>query len=178
MSGSLGKTWRDNFAAFDAVPFAAASLGQVHLARLNPSVSPSGAEERVAVKIQFPKVRESIESDVGYLKTLLAFGGILPPGLFLDRSLKVDIFGYCIIQRVVDYVVQVLKEELEDECDYIREAGYITRFRDCSHLDSRFKIPWVWKGSTKEVLVMEYLEGVSVGGSAIDDLDQSDRDEV
>ena len=73
---------------------------------------------------------------------------------------------------------QVLKEELVDECDYIREAGFAARFRNNSHLDSRFRIPWVWKGSTKEVLVMEYIEGESVGGSSIDHSTQVDRNEV
>lgn len=92
MCGSLGKSWRENFSFFDAIPFAAASLGQVHVAQLHQSISPTQKEERVAVKVQFPKVRESIVNDVGYLKTLLAFGQILPPGLFLDKTLSVSVF--------------------------------------------------------------------------------------
>ena len=73
-----------------------------------------------------------------------------------------------------------MKAELKDECDYSREASFIRRFGSSSHLgdDSRFKIPWVWKGSTDRVLVMEHVDGVSVGGSVIDHLSQQDKDDV
>ena len=69
------------------MPFAAASIGQVHAAVLAAGVSPTGEsmdfrlpccdadsgfgigrDEPVAVKIQFPNIRESIESDLGYVK--------------------------------------------------------------------------------------------------------------
>jgi len=41
------------------------------------------------VKIQFPGVVKSIESDLGYMSWLLGVGGVLPPGLFLDRTVQV-----------------------------------------------------------------------------------------
>ena len=44
--------------------------------------------------------------------------------------------------------------------------------------DGRFKVPWVWDGSTDRVLVMEYVDGTSVGGDAVHRLPQADRDEV
>ena len=104
MFDSLGESWKDNFSSFDPIPFAAASLGQVHSAVLAADVSPTGKDERVAVKIQFPDVAKSIESDLGYLKLLLNAGFVLPRGLFLDKTL------------------QVMKGELADECDYKKEA--------------------------------------------------------
>lgn len=73
-----------------------------------------------------------------------------------------------------------MKGELADECDYNREASFLRRFGDSSHLgsDPRFKVPWVWEGSTERVLVMEHVDGTSVGGSVIDQLSQQDKNDV
>ena len=73
-----------------------------------------------------------------------------------------------------------MKGELADECDYAREAGFARRFARGDHLggDARFKVPWVWEGSTDRVLVMEYVDGISVGGSVVDSLSQQNRDDV
>ena len=87
MSSALGPTWQSNFTSFDPVPFAAASIGQVHRGTLPARVSPTGRDERVAIKIQFPNIRKSVDSDIGYLKMLLTAGRMLPKGLFLDKTL-------------------------------------------------------------------------------------------
>ena len=89
MSTSLGPDWLSNFASFDRIPFAAASIGQVHKAVLSSSASPTGKDEPVAVKIQFPNIKDSITSDLGYIKLLLTAGKFLPKGLFLDKTIKV-----------------------------------------------------------------------------------------
>ena len=89
MRKSLGTDWASNFTSFNRLPFSAASIGQVHAAILAPSVSPTGRPEPVAVKIQFPNIVASIESDVSYIKLLLTAGKLLPKGLFLDRTIKV-----------------------------------------------------------------------------------------
>ncbi|KAH9942839.1 ABC1-domain-containing protein [Amylocystis lapponica] len=151
MRVALGPSWEEHFDSFDRLPFAAASIGQVHAAVLRASSSPTGSPARVAVKIQFPNIAGSIASDLGYVKMLLTAGRLLPRGLFLDNT------------------IQVMKEELADECDYTREA---------SGGDPRFKVPWVWEGSTERVLVMEYVEGVSVGGAAISALSQRERNDI
>ena len=75
--------------SFDRIPFAAASIGQVHAAVLAPGVSPTGREEPVAVKVQFPNIVNSIASDLGYVKLLLTAGKLLPKGLFLDKTIQV-----------------------------------------------------------------------------------------
>lgn len=74
----------------------------------------------------------------------------------------------------------MLKEELAEECDYLREASFGRKFGESAYLgnDSRFKVPWVWEGSTDRVLVMEYVDGVSVGGSTVEILSQQDRNDV
>ncbi len=73
-----------------------------------------------------------------------------------------------------------MKYEFADECNYSREASFLRKFALPQYLgsDLRFKVPWVWQGSTDRVLVMERVEGVSVGGPVIDKLLQRDRDDV
>ena len=58
-----------------------------------------------------------------------------------------------------------MSAELTDECSYTREASFLKQFRGKEFLgnDVRYKVPWVWKGSTDEVLVMERVGGVGVG---------------
>ncbi|CCM05951.1 uncharacterized protein FIBRA_08190 [Fibroporia radiculosa] len=159
---SLGPSWADHFESFDRIPFAAASIGQVHSAVLAASSSPTGAPAKVAVKIQFPNIANSIETDLGYVKMLLTAGRLLPKGLFLDRT------------------IQVMKAELADECDYSREASFLRKFGLPSYLgnDPDFKVPWAWDGSSDRVLVMEHVDGVSVGGAMINSLNQRERNDI
>jgi len=89
MASSLGPSWRSFFADFDPIPFAAASIGQVHNATLTASASPMGRPERVAVKVQFPNIAESVASDLSYIRILLTAGRLLPRGLFLEKTLAV-----------------------------------------------------------------------------------------
>ncbi|KAF8130256.1 ABC1 family-domain-containing protein [Boletus edulis] len=145
LASALGPSWSDNFSSFDRIPFAAASIGQVHNAVLRASVSPTGQEERVAIKIQFTNIANSITSDLGYVKLFLTAGRLLPKSLFLDRT------------------VQVMKDELADECDYSREAHFLRRYK---------------LASTDRVLVMEHVDGVSVGELSISALLQEERDEI
>ena len=73
-----------------------------------------------------------------------------------------------------------MKDELADECDYSREAQFLQRYNSAGLLgqDPRFKIPWVWEGSTNRVLVMEHVDGVSVGELSVSALPQKERNEV
>src|SRR6266404_2205254 len=97
MASSLGPAWRSSFADFNPIPFAAASIGQVHDATLTAEVSLSGQPERVAVKVQFPNISESVASDLSYIRLLLTAGRLLPRGLFLDKTLTVLHFCLCCI---------------------------------------------------------------------------------
>lgn len=90
MSSTLGIDWTKSFDSFERLPFAAASIGQVHGAVLTATASPTGRPEPVAVKIQFPNIVNAIDSDLSYIKVLLTAGRLLPKGLFLDRSVKVQ----------------------------------------------------------------------------------------
>ena len=73
-----------------------------------------------------------------------------------------------------------MKDELADECDYVREASFLKAFGSSEFLgnDPRYKIPWVWEGSTSTVLVMERVNGVSVGEADASNLSRTDRNDV
>ena len=73
-----------------------------------------------------------------------------------------------------------MKEELADECNYACEAASMRSFGSAQRLggDRRFKVLWVWEGSTDKVLIMEHVDGTSVGADVVDCLPQADRDEV
>ncbi|XP_073469220.1 atypical kinase COQ8B, mitochondrial-like isoform X2 [Aquarana catesbeiana] len=70
----LGPDWRDKLAYFfEERPFAAASIGQVHLTKLL-----DGRE--VAMMIQYPGIAQSIKSDVDNLLSVLKMSLVLPDG--------------------------------------------------------------------------------------------------
>ncbi|GAA5917246.1 hypothetical protein JCM8208_006767 [Rhodotorula glutinis] len=160
---SLGVDWRAHFDDFDLRPFAAASIGQVHAATLSPT-SPLAERypgvTRLAVKVQFPGVRESITSDLGTLRWLLLASAALPRGLYLDNTLR------------------VLGRELDDECDYVREAECGRRMRDAiakSRLHAHFDVPRVVDELCGPmVLTTEMMTGRPL--KDVLDLDQSARD--
>ncbi|XP_019485363.1 PREDICTED: atypical kinase COQ8B, mitochondrial isoform X7 [Hipposideros armiger] len=132
----LGRDWQAKVASLDEVPFAAASIGQVHQGMLR-----DGTE--VAVKIQYPGVAQSIQSDVQNLLAVLKMSMALPEGLFAEQSL------------------QALQQELAWECDYRREAACAQNFRQLLEDDPFFRVPAVIKDlSTTRVLGMELAGGV------------------
>ncbi|XP_053577757.1 atypical kinase COQ8B, mitochondrial isoform X2 [Bombina bombina] len=148
----LGLGWRERFAFFEDRPFAAASIGQVHLARL-----PDGRD--VAMKIQYPGIAQSIKSDVENLLSILKLSVAFPEGLFADSS------------------VQILQKELAWECDYIREAQCGKKFRQLLKDDPFFYVPEVIDElTTKRVLTMELVSGVPLDQCA--ELDQDTRNQI
>ncbi|SCV73035.1 BQ2448_6960 [Microbotryum intermedium] len=134
------------------IPFAAASIGQVHSARLSGRSSFAAQyppSMRVAIKVQFPGVRASIKSDLANLKWLLMGSSVLPRGLYLENTIK------------------VMERELDDECDYEREAYCGTRMRNLlSEYDmgTRFGAPRVVEELCGPmVLTTEFVNGVPLG---------------
>ncbi|KAG7396121.1 putative aarF domain-containing protein kinase 4 [Phytophthora boehmeriae] len=137
----LGEDWRSKFQEFDDVPIAAASIGQVHRATLLNG-------DRVAIKIQYPGVAESIGSDLLNLKRLVTYTNILPRGLYIDE------------------IIRVGKEELTAECDYLSEADNQERFSDFiqqSGMDGKYVVPRVYRElSTSRILTTQLISGVAV----------------
>jgi predicted unusual protein kinase regulating ubiquinone biosynthesis (AarF/ABC1/UbiB family) len=132
----LGQEPEDRFDSFESTAFAAASLGQVHRARLK-----SG--ESVAVKIQYPGIARAVRADLRNLRALLT-----PMCWTRDGDN---------IRAQLDYVGRVL----EEETDYEREADFQRKIRSLFTEDDGIVVPRVHDAySTRRVLTSEYLEGV------------------
>jgi aarF domain-containing kinase len=152
LASNLGPEWRELFSSFEEKPMAAASIGQVHSAVLRST------GEKVAVKIQYPGVANSIDSDLSNLSLLLTASRLLPKGLYLDKT------------------IANARTELAWECDYQREAECGQRFREyLSDEADVFKVPKIYaEASGAQVLAMEYMDGVGV--TKLKDLTQDEKD--
>lgn len=152
----LGPDWQSKVAEFDFQPMAAASIGQVHSAVLHDG-------RRAVMKIQYPGVARSIESDVDNLMRLISVANLLPKGLYVENA------------------VRVAKRELKMECDYAYELQSQQRFKALIAGDPStaqyFHVPDVVPElSTRQVLTSEWVPGVHIDKVA--DMSQEVRDAV
>ncbi|CAH7669575.1 ABC1 family-domain-containing protein [Phakopsora pachyrhizi] len=140
----LGNDWRGRFQSFSQVPFAAASIGQVHRA----TIEKHSEQIELAIKVQFPGIFESITSDLSYLSLIANSTRLLPSGLFLSKTLE------------------VLGSELKDECDYLREARCMRRMGEFLKDDDRFEVPSVFEDlTTGLVLSAQFMHGKSLSAA-------------
>ena len=152
LNHNWGDDWLKDFKYFDVRPFAAASIGQVHKATLK-----SG--EVVAIKVQFPGVKQSIDSDLATLKFIMKTSGMLPENFPLEHYLS-----QC-------------GDLLKRETNYELEAENINLFSGFLHGSKVIHVPKVYnKLSTDQTLTMSFLEGREL--SNIMEFDQSARDEI
>ncbi|MFN2378205.1 MAG: ABC1 kinase family protein [Candidatus Binatia bacterium] len=133
-----GKGWKSRLASFDEVPFAAASIGQVHRARTKEG-------RDLAVKVQFPGVADSIGADLENLATLFRLTGVVPADYDLGPLLD------------------QLRGQLEAETDYRREAASLTRYADLLAGDADVVVPRPMEAlTTRHVLAMDFVPGIPV----------------
>ena len=133
-----GTNWDRQFRHFSFTPAAAASIGQVHQATLKDG-------HQLAVKIQYPGIRESIDSDVDNVATLLRITGLVPEEIDFEPLLE------------------EAKIQLHAEADYRQEALALTGFKRLLSDDDRFEVPAVVQSlTTPEVLSMSWLDGQPV----------------
>ena len=152
LNHNWGDDWLKHFKYFDVRPFAAASIGQVHKATLK-----SG--EVVAIKVQFPGVKQSIDSDLATLKFIMKTSGMLPENFPLEHYLS-----QC-------------GDLLKRETNYELEAENINLFSGFLNGSKVIQVPKVYnKLSTDQTLTMSFLEGREL--SNIMEFDQSARDEI
>ncbi len=128
-----GDDWLSRFSHIELRPFAAASIGQVHLAYQENG-------DKLAVKVQYPGIAKSVVSDVDNVITLLTLSRLLPKELDIKP------------------LVNEAKAQLLAEADYLREADYLIRYKTALKGNTNFKVPNVYTAhSTKQVLTMEYV---------------------
>ncbi|MDB5614224.1 MAG: ubiquinol-cytochrome reductase [Devosia sp.] len=129
-----GIAWRDRFDQFDMTPIAAASIGQVHRARTR-----SGRD--LAIKVQYPGVAASIDSDVDNIVSLLELSRLIPPFVSLGS------------------LVAEARSQLQQEADYIREAEQIRQYGTLIGDDPTVLVPDVDGDLTgPAVLAMSFIE--------------------
>lgn len=176
----LGEDWRSKLLEFDDVPIAAASIGQVHRAKLL-----DGTE--VAMKIQYPGVAESIDSDLNNLKRLVQVTNLLPPGLFVDKIIEVasvELKAECRSLFLLGNAVSVTVPHLPNRIitgDYQLEAESQTRYRDLVLNDPVLRkhcnVPEVFPElSTSRVLTSRLVRGSPIDAAGL--LPQSVRNAV
>ncbi|ODV50239.1 2-octaprenylphenol hydroxylase [Methanohalophilus euhalobius] len=135
----LGGDIPELFSDFDEKPVAAASIGQVHKARLH-----SG--EDVVVKIQRPGIRRIIEADLDIMYSLAGFAQQHIEEIKLYNPVA---------------VVDELSRSIHSEMDYTQEARNIEHFLSNFENDPVIVIPRVYNDySSDRILTLEYIEGI------------------
>ncbi|HET6183766.1 MAG TPA: AarF/ABC1/UbiB kinase family protein [Acetobacteraceae bacterium] len=135
MASELGRDWESRFAAFSREAAAAASLGQVHRARL-----PDGTE--VACKLQYPDMASTVEADLRQLRVAMAIYHRMDSAIQNDEIYK------------------ELAERLREELDYEREAAQMRLYGIMLADEPRVHVPEPIEGlCTKRLLTMTWLDG-------------------
>jgi len=134
LAAELGRSWRRKFTAFDDVPAAAASIGQVHRA-----VWKDG--RAVAVKIQYPGAGEALLGDLKAIARLARLFGGMVPGLDINPLLA------------------ELEQRVAEELDYDLEAQAQTAFAKVYSDDIDIAVPAVITNSA-HVLITEWIDGI------------------
>lgn len=151
---AYGPEWHQRFRRFSFEPVAAASIGQVHRAETHDG-------QVLALKIQYPGVRGSIDSDVANLALLLKTPGLVPAGMDLSE----------ILQRV--------REQLHAEADYTAEARHLTAYRQQLGEHPDFIVPRVHAAHcTDQILAMDFVPGTPLDALMQPGVPQAHRDRV
>lgn len=154
VTAELGKNAPPLLLQMDTSPAAAASIGQVHRARL-----PNG--EDVAVKIQYPGMEITIASDFRPAALGTSFANLLAPG------------------ANVDAVIAAARNAFIEECDYEREARYQERFARIYADHATLVVPRVHPlYCSRRVLTTTWIEGRRFDDFLASNPPQSERDRL
>jgi len=136
VEAELGRSPHELFRRFDRVPFAAASIGQVHRAQTD-----DGRE--VVVKVQYPGVDAAVDSDLSHLRLALRASGLI----------KVK-------RQALDALVAELRKRLHEELDYCNEADNVRFFGEYYRGHAEVVVPEVvGERSSQRVLTLTYEPG-------------------
>ncbi|MEL0124596.1 MAG: AarF/UbiB family protein, partial [Alphaproteobacteria bacterium] len=134
MNNELGIGWQAKFDSFDKLPFAAASLGQVHRASLDG--------KNVVCKLQYPDMLSIVEADINQLKLIFSVYKKF------DSTINTSEIEKEIISRV------------REELDYNLEQKHMFIFNEIFKKNDSVNVPKVIKKiSTKRLLTMNFLNG-------------------
>jgi predicted unusual protein kinase regulating ubiquinone biosynthesis (AarF/ABC1/UbiB family) len=147
----LGAGWRDLLPDLDERAVAAASLGQVHRGTWHDG-------RDVAVKVQYPGVREALAADVRTLSAMSRATAVVARGLSLPP------------------LIAEMRDRLTEELDYEHEGRTQSRFAAAFRDDPDVVVPLVVRAAPR-VLVMDWLEGTPLAAVART-ADQAERDRV
>ncbi len=151
LTRAWGPDWLAAFRRFDVRPIAAASIGQVHRAQLRDG-------RDVAIKVQYPGIARSIDSDVSNVGALVRMSGLLPRGFELGPYMD------------------EARNQLHEETDYAREGANLRHFAGLLADDAAFELPEYHEDwSTPEVLTMSYLEGRPIETAVAAPQEERDR---
>jgi predicted unusual protein kinase regulating ubiquinone biosynthesis (AarF/ABC1/UbiB family) len=156
LEADLQAPWRAVFASIDPQPSGAASIGQVHMARLLDG-------RVVALKIQRPGIARIIQTDLRTLRFVLDVVRRLAPGAnqFIDLR----------------QLYQEFSRTVNEELDYQREGRNAERFARIFADDPMIGVPGVlWEYSTRRVLTLEWMDGIKITRFAELDAAGVDRD--
>ncbi|MCR9125643.1 MAG: AarF/ABC1/UbiB kinase family protein [Rhodobacteraceae bacterium] len=138
LSAQWGADFMQRFRRFDVRPLAAASIGQVHRAHTRDG-------RDLAIKVQYPGVRQSIDSDVRNVAALLRLSGLVPAEIDLAPLLD------------------EARRQLHEEADYAREGQMLARFGALLADDDAFAVPAFHADlSTRDTLAMDFMPGIPV----------------
>ena len=148
----FGMSYDRLFRTFETEPFAAASIGQVHRATMDDG-------RDVVVKVQYPGVDESCDSDLAHLRMAFRASGILK----VNRQAMNDMF-------------EELRARLHEELDYTNEAENVRLFREFHASDEGLVIPEVvGERSSQRILTMIHEPGDRVDHVDFATYDQETR---
>lgn len=144
----LGVPLERAYAFVDPIPLAAASLGQVHRARLSASDASEAGFENVVVKVQRPGIDAIVRVDLAALRRI---AGWLDRVKFISR--RVD------LPELLDEFAATSMQEI----DYLREGANAERFADDFADNPRVQTPMVvWERTTRKVLTLSDVTAIKI----------------
>ena len=149
----LSRSLVDVFRYFDPKPIGAASIGQVHRARLFDG-------RDVAVKVQYPGIAATLDSDIKNLASMIQLGRVVADKGHLEK------------------VIDEIRSGLLEEADYEHEAQNLRKYGRILREHPRIVVPEVIEeASSRSVLTMSFVEGTKLD-LAMDALPAPEKDRV
>ncbi len=144
----LGGSLKEIFESFDPTPMAAASLGQVHRARLLPDSPDAENFREIVVKVQRPHIKEIIEVDFSALRRV---------GGWLERYKPIR-------QRAdVQGLIEEFSATIYEEVDYLAEGKNVEIFQKNFVDHAHIHVPRVvWGFTTRQVLTLEDVFAIKI----------------